>query len=259
MSNAAESPVIAERREGAVVVLTLNYPERRNALSLPMRAQLIAALDRIEPDRGIRALVITGAGGNFCSGGDISSMGHQDVAAGRERFRTSHRLIRMLANSSKPLIAAVEGWAAGAGISIACCCDTIVASDNARFICSFNKVGLMADLGLLHLLPARIGQGAAKQIILYGEPFGTLEAARIGLVDRVVPPGKALEAALERAHRFDSMAPLPIAMTRRFLSQGVQAALDLERDLQLSLFQSADHAEGARAFMEKREPRFTGS
>ena len=255
----AEAPVVVERRDGAAVILSLNYPERRNALSLSMRAQLIAALDRIESDREIRAIVITGAGGNFCSGGDISSMGHQDVAAGRERFRISHRLIRMLADSSKPLIAAIEGWAAGAGISIACCCDTIVAAEDARFVCSFNKVGLMADLGLLHLLPARIGHGAAKQIILYGEPFGALDAARLGLVDNVVPPGNALEAALARAHRFDNMAPLPIAMTRRFLSQGIEAALDLERDLQLSLFQSADHAEGARAFMEKREPRFTGT
>ena len=259
MNDAPDAQVVTEARDGAVAILTLNYPARRNALSLPLRAALVAALDRIEPDRDIRAIVVTGAGGTFCSGGDISSMGHKDVAAGRERFRTSHRLIRMFAQSSKPIVAAVEGWAAGAGISLACCCDTIVAAEDARFVCSFNKVGLMADLGLLHLLPARIGHGAAKQIILYGETFGAGDAARVGLVDHVVAPGRALEAALERAHRFDAMAPLPLAMTRRFLAQGLEAALDLERDLQLSLFQSADHDEGARAFMEKRAPRFTGT
>jgi 2-(1,2-epoxy-1,2-dihydrophenyl)acetyl-CoA isomerase len=259
MNDATDAPVVTESRDGAVAILTLNLPARRNALSLPMRAALIAALDRIEPDRDIRAIVVTGAGGNFCSGGDISSMGHKDVAAGRERFRMSHRLVRMFAQSSKPIVAAVEGWAAGAGISLACCCDTVIAAEDSRFVCSFNKVGLMPDLGLLHLLPARIGHGHAKQVMLYGETFGAADAARMGLVDHVVAPSAALDVALERAHRFDAMAPLPLAMTRRFLAQGLEAALDLERDLQLSLFQSADHAEGARAFMEKREPRFSGT
>jgi enoyl-CoA hydratase/carnithine racemase len=254
-----EPPMLTEHRHGAVVVLTMDYPQRRNAFALPMRAAFVEALDRIEADREVRAIVLTGAAGNFSSGGDISGMGKKDIAQGRERFRQSHRVVRLLTQSSKPIIAAIEGWAAGAGLSLACCCDTVIAADNARFICSFNKVGLMPDLGLLHLLPARVGMGHARQILLYGEAFDAAHAERIGLVDHVVPAGCAFDAALERAQKFAQMAPLPIAMMRRYLAQGTEAALDLERDLQLSIFMSDDHAEGAAAFMEKRAPAFRGS
>jgi enoyl-CoA hydratase/carnithine racemase len=254
-----EPLMLTQERHGAVVVLTMNYPQRRNAFSLPMRATFIDALDRIEGDRDIRAIVLTGAGGNFSSGGDISGMGKKDVATGRERFRQSHRVVRLLTQSSKPIIAAIEGWAAGAGLSLACCADTVIAAEDARFICSFNKVGLMPDLGLLHLLPARIGMGHARQILLYGEAFDAGHAQRIGLVDHVVPKGSTLDAAIERAQKFADMAPLPIAMMRRYLARGIEEALDLERDLQLSIFMSDDHAEGAVAFMEKRAPAFRGT
>jgi enoyl-CoA hydratase/carnithine racemase len=253
-----DGAMLTEQRHGAVVVLTMNYPQRRNAFSIPMRAAFIAALDRIEGDQDIRAIVLTGAGANFSSGGDISGMGRKDVAQGRERFRQSHRVVRLLTQSSKPIIGAIEGWAAGAGLSLACCCDTVIAAEDARFICSFNKVGLMPDLGLLELLPARVGMGHARQILLYGEAFDAAHAQAIGLVDHVAPPGTTLSAAIERAQKFAAMAPLPIAMMRRYLAQGIEAALDLERDLQLSLFQSDDHAEGAAAFMAKRAPVFRG-
>lgn len=250
--------MLLDARHGAVAVLTMNYPQRRNAFAIPMRAAFIDALDRIEADPSVRAIVLTGAAGMFSSGGDISGMGRKTVAEGRERFRQSHRVIRLLLQSSKPIIAAIEGWAAGAGLSLACCCDTVIAAEDAQFVCSFNKVGLLPDLGLLHTLPARVGMGQARQIMLYGETFGAAHARDIGLVDHVVPKGATLDAAMERARRFADMAPLPIAMMRRYLAQGIEAALDLERDLQLSLFQSDDHAEGAAAFMEKRKPAFQG-
>ncbi|GAN77100.1 enoyl-CoA hydratase/isomerase family protein [Acidisphaera rubrifaciens] len=250
--------MLLETRHGAVAVLTMNYPQRRNAFAIPMRAAFIDALDRIEGDPSVRAIVLTGAAGMFSSGGDISGMGRKTVAEGRERFRQSHRVIRLLLQSSKPIIAAIEGWAAGAGLSLACCCDTVIAAEDAQFLCSFNKVGLLPDLGLLHTLPARVGMGHARQIMLYGETFGAARAHEIGLVDHIVAKGATLEAAMERAQRFADMAPLPIAMLRRYLAQGIEPALDLERDLQLSLFQSDDHAEGAAAFMEKRRPAFKG-
>jgi 2-(1,2-epoxy-1,2-dihydrophenyl)acetyl-CoA isomerase len=250
--------MLTESREGAVAVLTLDYPERRNALAMPMRKRLVDALEAIEADRDLRAVVITGAGGTFSAGGDISGMNVADFAAGRERFRLTHHLVRLLIKGSKPVIAAVEGWCVGAGLSVAMCCDTVVAASDARFAAGFGKIGLIADLGLLHTLPARIGQGRARQVFLYGEQIDAGRAEAIGMVDHVVPPGTALEAALARAALFTTAAPLPVAMTKQYLAVGLDAALEWERDTQSTLFLTADHAEGKAAFMAKRTPSFSG-
>ncbi len=248
--------MLIETRDGATVILTLDYPERRNALAMPMRQRLVDALEVIEADRALCAIVITGAGGTFSAGGDISDMDVADLAAGRERFRLAHRLVRLLIKGSKPVIAAVEGWCAGAGLSIAMCCDTVVAAEGARFAAGFGKIGLIADLGLLHTLPARIGQGRARQIFLYGEPTDAARAVAIGMADHVVPSGTALQAALARAALFHAAAPLPVAMTKQYLAAGLDAALDWERDAQSTLFLTADHAEGRAAFLGKRPPTF---
>jgi enoyl-CoA hydratase/carnithine racemase len=223
-----------------------------------MRLAIIDAMERIEADPAVRAVVLTGAGGTFSAGGDISGMNVTSMAEGRERFRTTHRMVRLLIKSAKPIIAAVEGYAVGAGLSVALCADTIVASDAAQFAAGFGRVGLVADLGLPHTLPLRVGHGHARQILLYGERMAAAEAHHIGLVDHVVPAGTTLDAALARARLFHTMAPLPIALTKQFLSAGLDAALDWERDTQSALFGSADHTEGKAAFLEKREPRFTG-
>lgn len=254
-----QSPMLSETREGATAVLTLDYPQRRNALAVPMRQRLVDALEAIEADRTLRAVVITGAGGTFSAGGDISGMDVGDLAAGRERFRVTHRLVRLLMKGSKPVIAAVEGWCVGAGLSVAMCCDTVVAAEDARLAAGFGKIGLVADLGLLHTLPARVGQGRARQIMLYGEPTDARQAAAIGMVDLVVAPGTALQAALDRAALFHGAAPLPVAMTKQYLAAGLDAALDWERDTQSAMFLTADHAEGRAAFLAKRTPKFTGS
>ncbi len=250
--------MLTEERNGATAMLTLDYPERRNALAMPMRQRLVDALEAIEADRDLRAIVITGAGGTFSAGGDISGMNVTDLAAGRERFRLTHRLVRLLVKGSKPVIAAVEGWCVGAGLSIAMCCDTVVAADDARFAAGFGKIGLVADLGLLHTLPARIGQGRARQVFLYGEQIDAARAEAIGMIDRVVAPGTALQVALARAALFHAAAPLPIAMTKQYLAAGLDAALEWERDTQSMLFLTADHAEGRAAFLGKRSPIFGG-
>lgn len=250
--------MLTESRDGATVILTLDYPARRNALAMPMREAVVAAMERIEGDAAVRAVVLTGAGGTFSAGGDISGMNVADMAAGRERFRSTHQMVRMLVKSSKPVVAAVEGYAVGAGLSLALCCDTIVAGDTAQFAAGFGRVGLIADLGLPHTLPLRVGHGRARQILLYGERIGAEEALRIGLVDHVVPGGTALEAALTRARLFHDMAALPVAMTKRWLAAGLDAALEWERDTQAALFMTADHAEGKAAFLGKRPPKFSG-
>ncbi len=250
--------MLTETRDDATAILTLDYPARRNALAMPMRQALGDALERIEGDPAVRAVVLTGAGGTFSAGGDISGMNAADFAAGRERFRVTHRLVRLLVKASKPAIAAVEGHAVGAGLSLALCCDTIVAGEGAQFAAGFGRVGLVADFGMLHTLPLRVGQGRARQILLYGERLGTEEARRIGLVDHAVPAGGALDAALGRARLFHAAAPLPVAMTKQFLAAGLDAALEWERDTQAALFLTADHAEGKAAFLDKRAPRFAG-
>ncbi len=250
--------MLTESRDGAVAILTLDYPERRNALAMPMRERLVEALEAIEADRELRAVVITGAGGTFSAGGDIRRMNATDLAEGRERFRMTHRLVRLLIKGSKPVIAAVEGWCVGAGLSVAMCCDTVVAADDARFAAGFGKIGLIADLGLLHTLPARIGQGRARQVFLYGEQISAERAEAIGMIDHVVPPGTALQAALGRAALFQAAAPLPVAMTKQYLAAGLDAALDWERDTQSTLFLTADHAEGKAAFLGKRTAAFDG-
>ncbi|WP_431284303.1 enoyl-CoA hydratase/isomerase family protein [Humitalea sp. 24SJ18S-53] len=249
---------IVEEQSGAVLTLTMDYPARRNALALPLRERLAEILDRVEGDAGIRAIVLTGSEGVFSAGGDISGMNVVSGASGRERLRRVHRVIRLLLTGKTPVVAAVEGWCVGAGLSVACACDTIVAAEDATFMAGFGKVGLMPDLGLPFTLPGRVGFGRARQILLYGNQIKTPEAERIGLVDAVVPKGQALPAALEKARFLAEQAPLPMALTKALLADGLDRALETERHYQTMLFLSADHAEGREAFMAKRPPRFTG-
>lgn len=251
--------ILAADRDGATLVLTMNEPARRNALSMAMRARFIEELERAERDRDIRAVVVTGAGGQFCSGGDISGMDVADFGSGRERFRITHTMVRAVIESGKPFVSAVEGWAAGAGVGLAIACDCVVAAEGAKFLTPFVKVGLAPDFALMHTLPRRIGEGRARNMFLSAEPVDAAEALRIGLVDHVVRDGAALEKALERAAKFAEGAPLAIAMTRSVLARGLADALEWERTAQAALFATADHAEGKAAFAGKRKPDFKGA
>jgi 2-(1,2-epoxy-1,2-dihydrophenyl)acetyl-CoA isomerase len=256
---AAAVPTLIEQRDGTTIVLTLNNPQRRNALAMPLREGLIAAFERIEADRTICAVVLTGAGGTFCAGGDITAMNVKGLADGLERFRITHRLVRLMIRCGKPIVAAVEGYAVGAGLSLALCCDTIVAAEDARFGAGFGRIGLIADLALNHTLPARIGTGRARQVLLYGEQMDAATGERFGLIDHVVPKGGALDLALRRAKTFADAAPLPVALTKGLLADGLDLALERERELQSMLFLTADHAEGREAFLAKRRPVFKGA
>jgi enoyl-CoA hydratase/carnithine racemase len=249
---------LIEERDGAVLVLTMDYPARRNALAMPLRTAMLDALERATGERSVRAVVLTGSGGHFCSGGDISGMEVKDALAGRERMRRSHALVRLMVMGQLPIVAAVEGFCVGAGLSLACACDTIVAAEDARFGAGFGRIGLMADLGLPHTLPARIGQGRARQILLYHHQLTAPEAERIGLIDHVVPKGHALATALERARFLAEQAPAPMALTKQILGEGLDRALEDERTFQSALFLTEDFNEGRAAFLEKRAPRFKG-
>ena len=256
MSGPASS--VDEERVGPVAVLTLNATARRNALSMAMRRELLERLRAIEANGDIRAVVLCGAGGTFCSGGDLTEMVVTDLATARRRMETTHQLVRTLVKLAKPVVAAVDGWAAGAGLSIALCCDLVVAGEDARFVASFGNVGLIADLGLLHTLPRRVGEAWTRRMLLLGETVEAAVAERIGLVSAVAPAGAARAVALEWAARLADRAPLPIAMTKAVLSEGLDALLDREREQQAMLFLTTDHAEGKAAFAAKRKPIFQG-
>ena len=250
-----EEPVLIDR-DGAVLTLTLNAPQRRNALSLAMRSALADSLEDAEGDQAIRAVILTGAGEHFCSGGDLTDMAVETLAEGRERMRRSHRAIRLMVRARFPIIAAVEGWCAGAGLSLASASDHVVAGRGARFVASFGRVGLIPDFGLLHTLPARIGLGRAREILLFGETIDAARAEAIGLVDRVVEAGQALAAARQRAALLVEKAPLSLALTKAALASGIEDALAREQDVQAALYLTPDHAEGREAFLAKRPPRF---
>lgn len=250
---------LIEERDGAVLVLTLDYPARRNAIAMPLRIAMLEALERAIDDRTIRAVVLTGAGGHFCSGGDISGMDVPDAMAGRERMRRSHALVRLMVGGKLPIVAAVEGWCVGGGLSLACACDTIVAAEDARLGAGFGKIGLMPDLGLPWTLPHRIGQARARQMFLYHTQVTAPEAERMGLVDTVVPKGHALATALEKARFLAAQAPAPIALTRQLLAEGLDRALEDERNFQSMLFLTEDSREGRAAFLAKRTPLFKGA
>ncbi len=248
--------VVAER-EGDVLLLVIDYPARRNALSLPIRAELERLLEAAQSD-GTRGVVLTGANGVFSAGGDISGMGVETALEGRERMRRTHRLVRLMARGNVPIVAAVEGWAAGAGCSLALLCDHVVAAEDAKFVLGFHKIGLMADLGLPATLPARIGAGRARDMMLFHTQHSGEEALRIGLVDATAPKGEALARALEKARALAAEAPLPIACTKQWFADDLERALAREADFQAALFATADHREGREAFLAKRKPAFGG-
>ncbi len=254
-----ESVLLA--REGEIAIVTLNEPERRNALSLAMREALFEALDHVMAGDA-RAVVVTGADGKFCSGGDIKSFDPKaPLVDVRDRIGRLHRVVRLLLTGRKPVIAAVEGYAFGAGVSLALACDHVVAAKDSRFCASFNRVALMADLGLLYTLPLRVGMGKARELLMLGEVIDATEALAIRLVDRLVDPGQVLAAAIERARLFAAAPPVALALTKAALARmpaSLESVLQMEVDGQSALFRTEDHAEGRSAFLEKRQARFKG-
>jgi 2-(1,2-epoxy-1,2-dihydrophenyl)acetyl-CoA isomerase len=257
-----ETPAESAAIPPGIQVIRLNYPAKRNALSLDLRAALITAVEAAMADPAVRVLVLTGSGGAFCAGGDISTMQNVAGVAGRTRLGNLHRLARMIVAGPKPVIAAVEGYAYGAGMSLALLCDQVVAASDAKFCCSFGKVGLMPDLAALWTVPQRVNAGWVKRLLMLAEEIDGAAAGRIGLVDEVTAPGEALTAALALAAKFASLAPLPVGFIKATLARGPQpleALLAQEADGQALLFNSADFAEGRDAFLAKRKPVFTGN
>ena len=257
----ASGPHIIVDKQNAVTILKLSYPEKRNALSMPLREKLGDALRDALNDDGCRVIVLTGDGGHFSSGGDISGFDGVNSINGRKRMQKTHDMVRLIMNSEKPIIAAVEGHAAGAGMCVAADCDIVVASTEAKFTCSFNKIGLLPDLGGLWSIPARMGLGRAKMMMLTGRTLDATSAQAQGLVETLCDPGKALDTAIELAQEIAQFAPLTHGMTKAALARGAMSVddlLTLEVDLQGIMFGTEDFQEGRKAFLEKRKPSFQG-
>jgi enoyl-CoA hydratase/carnithine racemase len=256
---------VLRRQCGGIVQLTLNEPRLRNAISVEMREQLLGFLRDALGDPACRAIVLTGAEGNFCSGGQLQSGGKVPLLPDAERTRRNigilHEIVRVLSAGAKPTIAAVEGYAYGAGFSLAAACDILIAGQGARFCASFGRIGLMADAGLAWSLPQRVGSARAREIMLTGRVVGADEGAAIGLVNRVMADGQALDAAIEAGEAFTGIAPLAIASMKEVLAHGpggLEAVLAAEAQVQPRLAGSQDYAEGKAAFKERRAPVFRG-
>lgn len=248
-------------REGQVGIVTLDRPARRNALSPRFRDLLCEVLENAMADAECRVVVLTGADGHFCSGGDIVSFEGMSAPSGRTRMQRAHRLVRLVVRSEKPIIAAVEGHAAGAGLCLAAACDLVVASTTARFSCAFNRIGLFPDLGGMWSIPQRMGLGRARLLILTGHQLDAEQAAQQGLVEQVCPAGKALTVATALANEIAQTAPLTNGLVKSVFARGPMPLEDLlsaEVDAQGVLYGSEDFEEGRQAFLSKRAPNFHG-
>ncbi|MEW6439313.1 MAG: enoyl-CoA hydratase [bacterium] len=257
--------VLLERQE-RVATITLNRPEKYNAFAGRMRQEIVEVLEEVAGDREVRAVVITGAGKAFCTGGDVNEFVSGEVQA-LEKVASSERhamcrAVLAINRMEKPVIASVNGVAAGGGCNLALSCDIRIASDRARFGEVFTKRGVHPDWGGIYFLPRLVGYSMAAELIFSGEVIDAREALRIGLVNRVVPHEELSGVTRELAAKIARNAPIPIAFAKRGLQSfhkwDLEQALDYEAYALEVCRQSEDMQEGFRSFLEKRDPVFKG-
>ncbi len=260
MAEPSYETILVEVADG-IASITLNRPDSLNALNGAMRRELLAALKAAGRDESVRAVVITGAGRGFCSGADLRG-GASERTYRRVLTDGYNPLIRAIRDLPKPVIAAVNGVAAGAGVSLALACDLVYASDDARFIQAFVRIGLVPDSGSTRTLVRALGRHRAAQLIFTGEPLSATEALAVGLLNGVVPGDRLAATVSEAATRLANAPTRAIALAKRSINHAEDAELDeslaMEAALQELAGRTEDHAEGVAAFAEKREPRFVG-
>jgi 2-(1,2-epoxy-1,2-dihydrophenyl)acetyl-CoA isomerase len=249
-----------------ILTITLNRPERLNAFIGHMRRDLAEALEHAGSNRNVRVVVITGAGRAFCAGGDIAFMAELMQRRHAEEFSrilgAGRRVILAIRQMTKPVIASINGPASGAGCNLALACDLRIASTNATFSQSFAKVGLHPDWGGTYFLPRLVTPNKACEMFFLGESIDAEEAMRLGIVNQVVAPEELESATLELAQRLRAAPPIALGAAKHavYMSQAaeLEEMLRYETEVQLRCFESDDAHEGIQAFLEKREPKFTG-
>lgn len=247
-------------RDEAVGIVTLNRPRALNALNAATMEELAAALGELERDSEVKVLVLTGAEGNFAAGADLKEMhGETPVTLMQSSRMVVWERIRTV---SKPVIAAVSGWALGGGCELAMACDIIVASETARFGQPEIKVGLIPGAGGTQRLVRAVGKSRAMEMVLTGDPITAQDAERLGLVSRVVPPESLMPEALGLARKLCALPPLSLKLAKeavlRSFEQSLSEGLEFERKCFYLLFATQDAREGMAAFIEKRRPTFEG-
>ncbi|HXH92499.1 MAG TPA: enoyl-CoA hydratase [Thermoanaerobaculia bacterium] len=258
--------MILSETTDAVTTITLNRPEKLNAFSGTMREDLLAALRTADADPACRVVVITGAGRAFCAGGDVEFMFGLQTEGDVERFRklldAGRDVVTQIAEMAKPVIASVNGIAAGAGCNLALACDYRIASEAAKFGETFVRIGIHPDWGGTWLLPRMIGTGRALEMMMTGRMVDAAEALAIGIVERVVAADALANETTKLAQTIAQGPPLAIAGIKRALvasrTNTLRAQVELESEHQIEAFRSRDAAEGMAAFFEKRVAKFEG-
>ncbi len=263
-----ESNVLLLENNLGVGKITLNRPDKFNALNDELIIKLKDALKELDKDKAVKVIILTGAGRGFCSGQDLQSANiprddKQRPSLGRAVRDRYNPLVLKIRSMDKPIIAAINGAAVGAGASLALMCDFRIASENAYFVQAFSKIGLIPDSGSTFLLPRLIGVTKAFEMMLLADKVSALEASQLGLINKVVPSDQLMSEATTWARRLAKGATLAFGLTKRAINRAIfpdlEELLDYEANLQEIAGQSDDFLEGIAAFREKREPTFKGN
>lgn len=254
---------INTREDGPALVIELNRPERRNAVSEQMMEDIMAACHQAEDNKAVSAIVISGGPAYFSAGADLNEAFQvKSAQEGRRYFSHWHRLNDTLEQSSKPVIAAIEGFCMTGGLELALAADLRVASENASFAITSARIGTVAGAGGTQRLPRVVGLSNALDMLFAAEPIDSAEALRMGLINRRVANGQSLQTALEMARHYATRAPLSLAFVKRAVHRGMQmdlaSAIEFETMLVTTVYGTADKAEGISAFLDKRQARFKG-
>ncbi len=255
---------IITAQEGPAFIVTLNRPERRNAISIQMMEEIVSAVRSADTESSVRAVIITGGTEYFSAGADLNdAIQVKSAAQGLEYFQRWHRLNSALETLGKPVIAAVEGFCVTGGCEMALACDIRVAAEGASFAITSSRIGTVAGAGGTQRLPRIVGIAKALELMFSAESISAPEAYRIGLINRLVPSGKALDEAKAMVAAYQKRAPLSLAFIKRAVHRGIQmdltSALDFETFLVTTIYGTEDKQEGISAFLQKREANFKGS